>query len=157
MNALLLWILISILLFTCPGPSFWYTCLSDLSITEYGFLNDISQNVQVFLISIEEESQLKQLSTHFVLMTGCSFFASKWMMLKLFSNVVNKWKIMLLSLIFILFFSTVIEFIQTLLPMSFTRGWSNNDIIFSILGGILGNIIFFFSLKVKADLQKEIF
>jgi glycopeptide antibiotics resistance protein len=132
---------ISIGLFLCPGPSFWYGLLHGVDASEGGLWSLLAVKFQVFLIYIEEGKEIKQVVVHFILMAICAFFLSKEVSLRIPARSVNLLGIIATTLLFILAISFFVEVIQSVLPISFARGFDWMDIGFSLLGGLLGGII----------------
>ena len=100
------------------------------------------EKIQVWMTSLENNRELKQLSSHFILMAGCSFCAFKAFLNKFFSKN-SKWFTIFSTLSFIVLFSFFIEFIQSLLPSSFERGFAWADILISIIGGLTGIVMIY--------------
>lgn len=139
MRALLTWILFSILLFLCPGPVYWYSLLHGFDASDGGFWHSCILKIQLFLIHVEEHKESKQVFVHFILMTLCAFYFLKELSnLELIKRSNNPRLSTLITLIFVFFFSLLVEIIQTKLPISFNRGFDWIDIGVSLLGGLLG-------------------
>ena len=141
MRLLLLWMVISLGLFLCPGPSFWYGLLHGADASEGSLWSLLAVKVQVFFINIEENEEIKQLVAHFILMTVCALVFAKELLIREVVTRGISWAIIAITLLFVLVFSFLIEVIQSVLPISFARGFDWMDIGFSLLGGLLGGII----------------
>ena len=141
MRLLLIWMIISIGLFLCPGPSFWYGILHGVDATEGGLWSLLAVKVQVFFIHIEENKEIKQLVAHFILMNVCAFVFTKELLNRMSVTRGISWAIISITFLFVLVFSFLIEIIQSVLPISFARGFDWIDIGFSLLGGLFGGII----------------
>ena len=74
MRKLILWITLSISLCLCPGPTYWYGLMNGLSNADDGVWHLLTLKLQVLLIFIEENREIKQLFAHFILMTVCAYF-----------------------------------------------------------------------------------
>ena len=133
--------IISIGLFLCPGPSFWYGILHGVDATEGGLWSLLAVKVQVFFIHIEENKEIKQLVAHFILMNVCALVLTKELLNRMYVTRGISWVIISITLLFVLVFSFLIEIIQSVLPSSFARGFDWIDIGFSLLGGLFGGII----------------
>ncbi len=134
-------------LFLCPGPSFWYSLLQDDCALKNSFWSQFCIKFQLFLINLEDYEEINQLAAHFFLMLVCSLFLSKELLLLTVKKDSNDWPIKRITLLFIFLFSFLIEVIQSLLPISFKRGFDWMDILVSTLGGFFGVIISYFSLR----------
>jgi hypothetical protein len=132
---------ISIGLFLCPGPSFWYGLLHGVDASEGGLWSLLAVKVQVFLVHVEENKEIKQLVAHFILMTVCAFVFTKELLNRMSVTRGIPWAVISITLLFVLAFSFLIEVIQSVLPILFARGFDWMDIGFSLLGGLLGGII----------------
>ena len=132
---------ISIGLFLCPGPSFWYGLLQGVGGAEGGTWSLLAVKVQVFLVHVEENKEIKQLVAHFILMTVCAFVFTKELLNRMSVTMGISWVIIAITLLFVLVLSFLIEVIQSVLPISFARGFDWIDIGFSLLGGLFGGII----------------
>lgn len=141
MRALIIWILLSIGLFLFPGPSFWYNIFHGFNTSEGYLLSLLGEKVQLFFIYLEEHEEIKQLLAHFILMMGCAFCLSKEISSRMPVTRFNSWAIITITILFVLLLSFLIEVMQSLLPVSFERGFDWMDIVFSLLGGLLGGII----------------
>ena len=146
MRALIIWIFISILLCLFPGPSFWYGFFENSYILNESDLNFYFLKMQLFMVKIEENSELKQLSAHFFLMSVCAFYTGKVLCEKFGLFRENK-RIIILTIFLIFILSFIIEVCQLFLPESFARGFAWIDIIFSVCGGFLGILFFIFSTR----------
>lgn len=144
MRTFLIFLSISLLLFLCPGPSFWYGITDELNIQNKGFLYLIFLEIQKLMVQIEENSEAKQLGAHFILIAVCAFDIIRFFSAKWSSFQSNKWKIISLSIIFIFALSFIIEILQSILPSSFARGFAWIDIVFSLFGGFVGILVFLF-------------
>lgn len=138
-------------LFLCffPSPSFWYGLSDEIILDENIFLTGIIRRLQLIFIQVEEYEQIKQLSAHFVLMGGCSFFACREVLRKNKKLDMSQSIIVIFAFLFVFFFSTLIESIQSILPASFERGFDWIDIIFSLFGGLIGILFFLFRNRDK--------
>ena len=132
---------ISIGLFLCPGPSFWYGILHGVDASEGGFWSLLAVKVQVFLVHLEENKEIKQLVAHFILMTVCAFVFTKELLNRMSVTRGISWAIISITFSFVLVFSFLIEVIQSELPISFARGFDWIDIGFSLFGGLFGGIV----------------
>ena len=141
MRLILIWIVISVGLFLCPGPSFWYGLLHGVDASDGGLWSLLAVKVQVFFIHIEENKEIKQLVAHFLLMMICAFYFSKELSIRMSVKRGVSRGIIVPTILFILAFSFLIEVIQSVLPISFARGFDWMDIGFSFLGGLLGVIV----------------
>jgi hypothetical protein len=141
MRLLLIWMVISVGLFLCPGPSFWYGLLHGVDASDGGLWSLLAVKVQVFFIHIEENKETKQLVAHFILMTVCAHVFAKELLIREVVTRGISWAIIAITLLFVLVFSFLIEVIQSVLPISFARGFDWMDIGFSFLGGLLGVIV----------------
>ena len=140
---------ISIGLFLCPGPSFWYGFLHGVDASEGGFWSLLAVRVQVFLVHVEENKEIKQLSAHFILMAICSNYLC--VTYKYFLPTISR-KVTAVCVIGITFiFSLAIEVVQSLLPASFSRGFAWVDILFSIFGALIGLGIHYLQRYIKKD------
>ena len=140
---------ISIGLFLCPGPSYWYGLLQGAGSTEGGIWTLLAVKVQVFLVHVEENKEIKQLSAHFMLMAICSHYlcvTCKYYLPKISGKVTAGCVVG-----FIFIFSLAIEVMQSLLPASFSRGFAWVDILFSIFGALMGLGIYYLQRYIKKD------
>ena len=141
MRNLIILIFFSAAFFFCPGPSFWYGLLQGVGGAECDIWSMLAVKVQVFFIHIEENKEIKQLVAHFILMTVCAHVFTKELLIREVVTRGISWAIIAITLLFVLVFSFLIEVIQSVLPISFARGFDWMDISFSLLGGLLGGII----------------
>ena len=141
MRLLLLWMAISLGLFLCPGPSFWYGLLHGADASEGSLWSLLAVKIQVFFCHIEENKEIKQLVAHFILMTVCALVFTKELLNRMPVTWGISWAIISITILFVLVFSFLIEVIQSVLPISFARGFDWIDIGFSLLGGLFGGII----------------
>ncbi len=126
-------------LFLCPGPSFWYSLLQDASCSEGCMVSFLSEKFQLFLIIVEEHKEIKQLSVHFVLMGVLVYLGlQEYKDPGRINNELVRFGCML-GFVFIL--SLCIETVQSWLPVSFARSFDWMDIVFSLSGGLIGGII----------------
>ena len=130
-----------LILFLMPGPSFWYQFFNELNTPVNSRLNTLIEKIQVFLIAIEEDSDHKQLFTHFSLMMIWTFFGINELFKLDLIKKLNYFSVAILSSFLVFIFSALVELIQFSLPKSFARGFAWIDIIFSIMGGFLGCFI----------------
>lgn len=149
MRLLIIWMVISIGLFLCPGPSFWYGLLQAVGGAEESIWSLLAVKVQVFLVHVEENKEIKQLSAHFMLMAICSHFLCVTCKGRL-PNI--SWQVTVGCVVgFIFIFSLAIEVVQSLLPASFSRGFAWVDILFSIFGALMGLGIHYLQRCIKKD------
>ena len=147
MRLLLIWMVISIGLFLCPGPSYWYGLLHGVGDAEGGIWSLLAVKVQVFLVHVEENKEIKQLSAHFILMAICSYYLGvtcKNYLPNISGKVTAAYVVG-----FIFIFSLAIEVMQSLLPASFSRGFAWVDILFSIFGALMGLGIYYLQRYIK--------
>ena len=149
MRVIFIWIILSTGLFLCPGPSFWYSLFQGLGDYEGKVVSFLAEKVQVSLITIEEHKKVKQFIVHFILMTVCAFFFSKEVSLRINVKRGVSWTIIAVTTLFVFVFSFLIECIQSVLPISFARGFDWFDIFVSILGGLMAIIIMSFENRDK--------
>lgn len=141
MRKLLIWIFISTCLFVCPSPSFWFSLPINEALDSESIPYSLLLKIQLLMIQIQENHEVKQLSAHFILMAICAFYAGQVILKKFSSCKFTKKKVMSLSLIFIFTLSYIIEIIQSILPLSFARGFAWIDITYSLFGGVVGILI----------------
>ena len=147
MRLLLIWMFISIGLFLCPGPSYWYGLLKGAGGAEGSIWSLLAVKVQVFLVHVEENKEFKQLSAHFLIMAICSYYLCVTC-----KNYLPKISGMVTAgcvVGFIFIFSFAIEVVQSLLPASFSRGFAWVDILFSIFGALMGLGIYYLQRYIK--------
>lgn len=140
---------ISVGLFFCPGPSFWYGLLQGVGGTEGSIWSLLAVEAQVFLVHIEENKEIKQLSAHFILMAICSYYLG--LTCKNYLPNISGKVTAGCVVGFIFNFSLAIEVVQSLLPASFSRGFAWVDIFFSIFGALIGLGIHYLQRCIKKD------
>ena len=149
MRLFFIWMVISIGLFLCPGPSYWYGLLQGVGGAEGSIWSLLAVKVQVFLVHVEENKEIKQLSAHFMLMAICSHYLC--VTCKYYIPNIS-WKALAGCIVgFIFIFSLAIEVMQSLLPASFSRGFAWVDILFSIFGALMGLGIYYLQRYIKKD------
>ena len=127
-------------LFLCPGPSFWYGLLHGADASEGSLWSLLTVKVQVFFVHIEENKEIKQPVTHFILMTVCAHVFTKELLNRMSLTKGISMALIFITLLFVLVFSFLIEVIQSELPISFARGFDWIDIGFSLFGGLFGGL-----------------
>ena len=144
MKKLVIWIAISMVLFLCPGPSFWYGLSINETFNPEGLVYSMLTKIQIVMTQIEQNHEVKQLGSHFILMALCAFHVGQVILTKFVSSHFYLSKFLFISIIFIFVLSFIIEFLQSILRSSFARGFAWIDIIISLFGGFVGILVFLF-------------
>ena len=93
MRILYFYIIISAGFFLCPGPSFWYGLMNSLEMHQESLLHFFFLKMQLFMISVEENHEIKALSAHFILMAICAFYSGQIISKFFLGDTLNKLKI----------------------------------------------------------------
>ena len=139
---IIIFTLVVCFLFLQPSPLYWFEDLSNLSSTDNGLIGFLANLFLSALLFFEENKELFHFFAHFLLMIFLSYFFTSYLK-KNYSQRLSPIFVFLIVCLKVFVISFLIECLQAMLPESFDRKFDWIDVILSMLGGLIGFILFY--------------